>query len=133
MKKRRKGLSLQIITVCRAVKIREQQLDPCSALGSWHRAGTPHPVSLQSTNPSQQLGIPCGQHKVFFELQGFFQGCCAPVQPPGPAAGSHSRAVPGIGSPVRGEVGVLPCECQELFLGKPWLLPSGMGGKEPLT
>lgn len=71
MKKRRKGLSLQIITVCRAVKIREQQPDPCSALGRWHRAGTLHPVSFQSTNPSQQLGIPCGQHKVFFKLQGF--------------------------------------------------------------
>lgn len=71
MKKRRKGLSLQIITVFRAIKIWEQQPDPCSALGCWHQAGALCPVSFQSTNPAQQLGIPCGQHRVFFKLQGF--------------------------------------------------------------
>lgn len=103
MKKRRKGLSLQIITVCRAVKIREQQQrDPCSALGCWHQAGTPHPESSQSTNPSQRLGIPCGQHKVFFKLQGFSKpavfllGLQALLQ--GATAGPGMAAAPGDGA-----------------------------------
>lgn len=110
VKKRRKGLSLQIITVCRAVKIREQQQQhPCSALGCWHQARTPHPASFHSTNPSfPPTWHPLWAAQSVFQAPRVFQACCVPAWPPGPAAGSHSGAGHGIGSRGRGGVEVLP-------------------------
>lgn len=121
---------MQIVTICTAVKIQEQQLGPCSALrGSHrartsHRAGTSHPVSSPGSSgpghkPIPATRRPCrGQRKAFAELGVFSEPRCR-------GCAWHRHAA--------GQVEVLPRECQELFLGKPWLLLSGMGGKEPLT
>lgn len=127
MKKRRKGLSQQIITVCRALKIREQQLDPCSALGG---LCTLCPSRAQ-THPSN-LASPVGSTKCFSSSEGFPSLLCSCLASrPGcrePQQGRAWHRLPGPGG-----AQVLPPECQELFPGEPWLLPSGTGGKEPLT
>lgn len=77
----------------------------------------------RGTNPSQRLGVPAvGSTKCLAELGVFSEPQC---REPWRGCAWHRHAA--------GQVEVLPRECQELFLGKPWLLLSGMGGKEPLT
>lgn len=116
---------MQIVTVCSAVKIQEQQPGRCSALGGLCQAGTPHPVSSLGRKPIPTTFHPLhGQHKVFSKLKVFPEPARPPTQ--GAAAGLCTASAPR-------QVEVLPRERQELFLGKPWPLPSGTGGKEPLT
>ena len=86
------------------------------------------------THPSDLASPPRGQHKVFSKLKVFSEPAPLPLRHRAPTQGAAAGlCVASAPRHAAGQVEVLPRECQELFLGKPWPLPSGMGGKEPLT
>lgn len=124
---------MQIVAVCTAVKIQEQQPGPRSALGGSHQVGTLHPGVHRpraQTHPSDLPSPPRAAQSVF-RAQSIFRARLATE--PRCREPQRGLCVASARRHAAGQVEVLPRECQELFLGKPWPLPSGMGGKEPLT
>lgn len=112
----------KIVTVYTVVKIRKKQLGPHSTLGC-----PPQSPALGALAHGSDLASPPWAGQSVFQAPSVFQTHSA-TEP-------RCRELCTASAPrhAAGQVEVLPCECQELFLGKPWPLRSGMGGKEPLT
>lgn len=78
--------------------------------------------------------IPATWHPLWAALSVFqaprvFQACCAPAWPPGPAAGSHSRAGHGTGSPGRAGPRSCPLSARSYFQASPGCCRVGREGR----